>query len=55
MDMRHLIWIGAIVGSMVGGWLPTLWGSGLFSFTGIIGNTIGGLVGIYLGYKIANW
>ncbi len=53
--MRHLIWIGVLVGSAVGGWIPTLWGAGAFSFTGIIGSTIGGLLGIYLGAKLASW
>lgn len=53
--MRHLIWIGVLVGSTLGGWIPTLWGAGAFSFTGIIGSTIGGLLGIYVGAKLANW
>ena len=55
MDARHLIWIGMIVGSTIGGWLPTLWGSGAFSITGIVGSTIGGFIGIFLGYKAASW
>jgi uncharacterized membrane protein YeaQ/YmgE (transglycosylase-associated protein family) len=55
MDTRHLIWIGVLVGSFVGGWIPTLWGAPAFSMSGIVGSTIGGLVGIYLGYKISSW
>lgn len=55
MDLRHFIWIGVLVGGTVGGWIPTLWGAGAFSIAGIIGSTIGGLVGIYFGAKIANW
>jgi uncharacterized membrane protein YeaQ/YmgE (transglycosylase-associated protein family) len=55
MDTRHLVWIGVLVGSAVGGWLPTLWGDGAFSMSGIIFSTIGGLVGIYTGYKISTW
>jgi uncharacterized membrane protein YeaQ/YmgE (transglycosylase-associated protein family) len=55
MDTRHLIWIGVIVGGVVGGWIPTLWGAPSLSMSGIVGSTIGGLVGIYVGAKIASW
>ncbi|MEN9524085.1 MAG: hypothetical protein RL536_154 [Candidatus Parcubacteria bacterium] len=55
MDTRHLIWIGVLVGGTIGGWIPTLWGAGAFSITGIVGSTIGGLLGIYVGMKIAEW
>ena len=55
MYLRHLIWIGVLVGSVIGGWIPTLWGAGALSFTGIIGSTIGGLLGIYLDAKLASW
>ncbi len=55
MDTRHLIWIGVIVGSFVGGWIPTLWGAGAFSISSIIFSTIGGLFGIYVGAKLASW
>ena len=53
MNSKSLIWIGVFVGSVVGGWIPTLWDAGLISFSGIIGSTIGGLIGIYGGYKIS--
>jgi len=55
MNMRHFIWIGVIVGSTIGGWIPTLWGAEVFSISGIIWSTMGGLAGIYIGTKIANW
>lgn len=53
MNPKTLIWIGVIVGSTIGGWIPTLWGTSFFSFSSIIGNTIGGLIGIYIGFKIS--
>jgi uncharacterized membrane protein YeaQ/YmgE (transglycosylase-associated protein family) len=43
------------VGGTVGGYIPSLWGAGMLSMSGIIFSTIGGLIGIYLGYKISNW
>jgi len=48
-----LIWTGAGIGSLVGSYLPALWGSGLFSFSSIIFSTIGGLFGVYVGYKVS--
>lgn len=55
MNPRYLIWVGLIIGSTIGGWIPSLWDSGMLSFSGIMGSMIGGLFGIYFGYKIANW
>ncbi|MEK7609707.1 MAG: hypothetical protein AAB470_01120 [Patescibacteria group bacterium] len=55
MNTKSLIWIGVFIGSFVGGWIPTLWGAGSFSFSGIIGSTIGGLLGIWGGFKLSNW
>ncbi len=49
-----MVWLGMIVGSMLGGFVPLLWGGSAFSFAGIIWNAIGGFVGIYVGYKFSN-
>jgi phage tail tape-measure protein len=49
---KQFIFLGLIVGSMVGGYAPMLFGAGLFSVTSIITSTIGGFLGIYIGYKI---
>lgn len=48
-----LVWTGAGIGSIIGSYLPKLWGSGLLSFSSIILGTIGGLLGVYVGYKIS--
>ncbi len=55
MNLRHFIWIGMFSGMTIGSWIPALWGSGAFSIAGILGGTIGGLLGIYAGNKLANW
>ena len=52
MSTKSLIWIGMFVGGAIGGFIPELWGAGMFSFSGIIGNTIGGVVGIIAGFKL---
>ena len=40
------------MGSFIGGYVPVLWGAGLLSFTSVIGNAIGGLLGIWITYKL---
>ncbi len=51
---KLLVTIGAGIGGVAGAYLPFLWGdTDLFSGWGILTSTIGGLVGIYFGYKLA--
>ena len=54
MSTKTLIWIGAFVGGAVGGFIPALWGDGSFSMSGIIFSTIGGIAGIWGGFKLGN-
>ncbi len=49
---KRAIMIGMIAGSLLGGWLPTLWGDGGFSMAAVIGSTFGGLAGIWAGWRI---
>jgi hypothetical protein len=44
--------MGLFIGSTVGGLLPQLWGAGIFSLSAIILSFLGGLAGIWIGYKI---
>ncbi|MBI3572577.1 MAG: hypothetical protein HY092_00040 [Candidatus Kerfeldbacteria bacterium] len=52
--MKSLIWIGVFLGSTLGSAVPLLWHAGWLSFSSIIGSTVGGLVGIWAGYKIGS-
>ena len=52
MTPKSLIWFGMLVGSTVGGYVPTLWGADLISFSGLFGSFIGSLVGIWAAYKL---
>ena len=52
MERSRLIWIGLFVGSAVGGYVPALWGAGMLSFSSVIGSAIGGVTGIWLGYRL---
>jgi len=51
-EKSKLIWLGLFVGSTLGGYVPTLWGADLVSFSSLIGSTAGGLLGIWLGYGL---
>lgn len=53
MQSRSLIYLGLFIGSAIGGYVPALWDAELFSFSGIISSAIGGVAGIYLGFKIS--
>ncbi len=48
---KRFVWIGLFVGSTVGGMVPGLWGAGMFSGWGVLCSLLGGLVGIWAGYK----
>ncbi|CAN5712561.1 hypothetical protein BH11PAT2_BH11PAT2_08890 [soil metagenome] len=52
--MKQIVWIGLLVGSTIGGFIPDLWGAGLFTFSSIILSAVGGMIGIYIGWKIAS-
>jgi hypothetical protein len=52
MSRKSIIMLGMIVGSCVGGYATTLFGSGMLSFTSLIGSTIGGILGIWIAFKI---
>jgi hypothetical protein len=47
-----MIWIGAFVGGTLGGLLPCLWHASMFSMSGLLFSTMGGLAGIGGGWKI---
>ncbi len=55
MSSKSLIWIGMTIGSAIGGYLPLLWGGSLFSFTSIILTAVGGIAGIWTGYRLSNF
>ncbi len=54
MHERKLILGGAVLGSWLGSWLPSLWGANAFSLSSIFFTAVGGFLGIYLTYKFLN-
>jgi hypothetical protein len=51
---KSAVWVGASVGGLIGGWLPSLWGDSFLSLWAILLSTIGGLAGIWVVYKLYN-
>lgn len=52
MDARRTIWILMVVGGFVGGYIPALWDAPGFSFASVIGNAIGAIIGIWVGFRL---
>jgi outer membrane lipoprotein SlyB len=53
MNSKSLIIIGMVVGSTLGGFIPALWGAGGFSMASVVFGAIGGVLGIWAGYRIS--
>ena len=49
-----MIWLGMIVGSAIGGFIPSLWGAGVLSFSSILLSAVGAIAGIYLAFKLTH-
>ncbi len=42
------------IGSIAGGYLPSLWGGSMLSFTGFFLSAIGSIIGFWVAYRIMN-
>ena len=51
-EFKQVIWLFMFIGSFIGSILPELWSSNIFSMSSIILTAVGGLLGIWIGYKI---
>jgi hypothetical protein len=54
MNSRPLIWLGMFIGSTLGSLAPILWGGGVFSISSVIFTAVGGILGIWAGFKLSN-
>jgi hypothetical protein len=55
MSRKTLVWIGLSIGSLVGGYVPLLWGADVLSFSPLVSSAAGGILGIWLGFKLGDW
>jgi uncharacterized membrane protein YeaQ/YmgE (transglycosylase-associated protein family) len=53
MPSRTLVWVTILIGSTIGGALPELWGTEALSFTSLLLSGIGGLLGLWIAFKMA--
>jgi hypothetical protein len=53
MNAKSLIMIGLVAGSTLGSFLPSLWGAGGLSMSSVLFGAIGGVLGIWAGYRIS--
>lgn len=54
MSRKSMIMLGMIIGSFAGGYLPTLIGVSVFSFTSLFASAAGAIAGIWLAYKLTD-
>lgn len=47
-----MIYLGVFIGGFIGGYIPALWGADVFSIWSLSLGTIGGFLGIWIGYKV---
>jgi hypothetical protein len=52
MSNRSLFILAATIGSTIGGFIPSIFGAGIFSGWGIFGSTVGGLLAIFGAYRL---
>jgi hypothetical protein len=51
---RGVIGMGMLLGSFVGGYVPTLWGASSLGVQSLLFATIGGIAGVLLGARLAD-
>jgi outer membrane lipoprotein SlyB len=48
---KKIIMIGMVFGSMIGGYIPSIFGAGIFSISSVICGAIGGIIGIWITFR----
>ena len=52
MSTKTLVFIFMTIGSLIGGYIPVLFGDSMFSIWSLIWSSAGALIGIWVGFKI---
>lgn len=52
MSQKSAVMLGMIIGSLIGGYIPTFFGASFLSYTTIFFNGLGGILGIIIAYKM---
>jgi uncharacterized membrane protein YeaQ/YmgE (transglycosylase-associated protein family) len=51
--MQTRIWVGILIGSTIGGFIPEMWGADLLSYSGVLFSGVGAIVGLLVAYNLA--
>ena len=51
---KKIVMLGTIIGSIIGGYLPTIFGVSAFSVSSVICGGFGGAIGLWLSFKLLN-
>jgi hypothetical protein len=51
VSSKTIFYIAALIGSVIGAYIPALWGAGLFSLSSLIFSALGGIAGIIIVFK----
>jgi uncharacterized membrane protein YeaQ/YmgE (transglycosylase-associated protein family) len=54
MDTKKATMRGVMIGSLVGGAIPSLWGDNPLGLSSVIFSAIGGTLGIWIAYRLVN-
>jgi len=52
---KKFIWTGFFLGSTIGGIVPAMWGGDMLSVWGIVMSLVGGIAGMWAGYRVSQW
>jgi len=52
MSRKKMIMLGMVIGSVAGGYIPTLFGMDDLMVS-LLGSTVGGFLGIYVAFKLS--
>jgi hypothetical protein len=52
---KLIIGLGMFLGSSIGSYIPVLWGGSVFSLISIFFGLVGGVAGIWLGYRFSKY
>jgi hypothetical protein len=54
MSNKTIYYLAVFIGSIIGAYIPALWGAGLLSFSSVFFSALGAIVGIVLVWKFFN-
>jgi uncharacterized membrane protein YeaQ/YmgE (transglycosylase-associated protein family) len=51
--MQSRIWLGILIGSTIGSFIPELWGADMISYSSLLLSGVGAFAGLWVGYKMS--